>query len=112
MKIRIYPKDERPPILQRVRDLGYVTFEEKEHDLNLIGVRAAQRRAGKFDDKFHVVYLESGFWIHEEYVCTVDPSKEQHFDPTNPKGVAILKVRQDRDWETYRQIFRLCVEQL
>lgn len=96
MRIRVYPRDERPPILQRVRDLGYVTFEDKEHDLNLIGVRAAERRPGKFDDKFHVVYLEGGLWIHETYICTVDPSKEQHLDPTNPKGVAILKAGQYR----------------
>jgi hypothetical protein len=96
MKITIYRREERPPILQRVKDLGYATFEDKDHDLNLIGVRAATRRPGKFDDKFHAVYLEGGFWIHEEYICTVDPSLEQHVDPTNPKGVAILKAGQYR----------------
>ena len=39
--------------------------------------------------------------MQEVYQCTCDPSAEQHVNPTNEKGVAILKAGQ------YRGVWRL-----
>lgn len=90
-----------PPILQRMKLKGYKIFEGEDHDLNLIGVRSKNRIAGEFDDIFYCVYREEGQWIQEIYQCTCDPSAEQHIDPTNSKGVAILKAGQ------YRGVWKL-----
>ena len=93
---------ELPPILHRVKSHGYVIFDgDQDYDLNLIGVRSRYREAGRFDDKFYCVYKELGDWIEEVYECTTDPSAEQHMNPTNPLGVAILKAGQ------YRGVWKL-----
>lgn len=85
-----------PQLLKRCSDLGYAIFTGKDYDLNIIGVRSPNRVAGKFDDEIHCIYKEGGYWIHETYQATTDPSAEQHLDPSNPKGVAILKAGQYR----------------
>ena len=101
MMICKYPKEVRPPRLNQLRALGYKTFETTDFDLNLIGVRSRNRTPGKFDDTFYCIYLDRGEWIEERFICTVDPSAEQHLDPTNPRGVAILKPGQ------YRGVYKL-----
>jgi hypothetical protein len=90
-----------PSILRRVESMGYKIFTGKDHDLNLIGVRSPGRTPGRFDDMFHCVYKERGEWIEERYVCTTDASLEQHLNPGNEKGVAVLKPGQ------YRGVWRL-----
>ncbi len=87
---------EMPSILQRCADLGYAIFTKKDYDLNIIGVPSPNRIAGKFDDEIHCVYKERGEWVHETYQATTDPSAEQHLNPSNSKGVAILKAGQYR----------------
>lgn len=96
MKITYYPLTERPPRLNQLRGLGYKTFESKDFDLNLIGIRSQNRTAGKFDDLFMVIYKHADQYVQEEYVCTVDPSAEQHLAPNHEVGVAILKAGQYR----------------
>lgn len=91
-----------PALLSWARSLGYVVFDgDRDYDLNLIGVRSLNRAPGQFDDRFYVIYKELGEWIQEDYECTTDPSMEQHLNPTNSKGVAILKAGQ------YRGVWRL-----
>tara|TARA_R100000654_G_C2648963_1_gene122888 strand:- start:71 stop:706 length:636 start_codon:yes stop_codon:yes gene_type:complete len=85
-----------PPILRRVESMGYKIFTQKDYDLNLIGVRSPSRTPGRFDDMFHCVYKDRGEWIEERYVCTTDASLEQHLNPGNSKGVAVLKPGQYR----------------
>ena len=90
-----------PPILRKVSAMGYKTFESGDFDLNLIGLRSKSRRPGLFDDEFRVCYKDGFDWIEERYVCTTDPSMEQHLNPDNKKGVAILKAGQ------YRGVYQL-----
>ncbi len=90
-----------PPLLRLLRAKGYAVFDGEDHDLNLIGIRSKNRTAGSFDDFFVCIYREAGMWIKETYQATCDPSAEQHKDPTNPKGVAILKAGQ------YRGVWKL-----
>lgn len=92
---------EMPALLERCKDLGYAIFTGKDYDLNIIGVRSPNRVAGEFDDEIHCIYKEDGYWIHESYQATTDPSAEQHINPSNPKGVAILKAGQ------YRGVYEL-----
>ena len=54
-----------------------------------------------FDDEICVCYKEGFDWIEERYKATTDPSMEQHKDPDNPKGVAILKPGQ------YRGVYKI-----
>ena len=91
----------QPPILSRVESLGYKIFTQKEYDLNIIGIRSQDRRPGLFDDEIRVCYKEGFDWIEERYKATTDPSMEQHRDPDNPKGVAILKPGQ------YRGVYKI-----
>lgn len=94
--------EQEPGLLSVCRSLGYTVFTKlQDYDLNLIGVRSPSRIAGRFDDRFYVIYREQGQWIQEDYECTTDPSMEQHLDPTNKKGVAILKAGQ------YRGVWKL-----
>lgn len=90
-----------PPLLRLLRAKGYAVFDGEDHDLNLIGIRSPNRKAGAFDDLFVCIYREEGKWIKETYQATCDPSAEQHEDPTNPKGAAILRAGQ------YRGVWRL-----
>ena len=91
----------QPPILNRVESLGYKIFTQKEYDLNIIGIRSQDRRPGLFDDEIRVCYKEGFDWIEERYKATTDPSMEQHKDPDNPKGVAVLKPGQ------YRGVYKI-----
>jgi len=91
----------QPPILNRVESLGYKIFTQKEYDLNIIGIRSQDRRPGLFDDEIRVCYKEGFDWIEERYKATTDPSIEQHRDPDNPKGVAVLKPGQ------YRGVYKI-----
>ena len=91
----------QPPILSRVESLGYKIFTQVEYDLNIIGIRSQDRRPGLFDDEIRVCYKEGFDWIEERYKATTDPSIEQHRDPDNPKGVAVLKPGQ------YRGVYKI-----
>ena len=42
-----------PPILERVKDAGYIVFEEGQHNANIIGVRSMVRASDSFDDTLH-----------------------------------------------------------
>ena len=86
-----------PALLSVCRSKGYVVFtKDRDYDLNIIGVRSNNRTPGLFDDRIYVIYRELGEWIEESYEATTDPSMEQHLNPTNNKGVAILKAGQYR----------------
>ncbi|MAP53297.1 MAG: hypothetical protein CL605_00180 [Altibacter sp.] len=90
-----------PDILHTVQNLGYKIFTTEDFDLNIVGVRSSNRRPGFFDDMIVVCYKSNSDWIEERYKATTDPSMEQHRDPDNPKGVAVLKPGQ------YRGVYKI-----
>ena len=54
---------EEPEIIEAVRKHGFVIFDKKDFDLNIIGVRnLSSRRGNVFDDEIHILYRERGFW--------------------------------------------------
>ena len=88
--------DSLPPLLEKVRDMGYAIFTKRDYDLNLIGVRTPTREAGKFDDLFHVIYRSGGQWIQETFACTTDAGVYWLKNPSRVEGTAILKAGQYR----------------
>jgi hypothetical protein len=85
----------KPSILERVVEAGHQIFENGDYDVNLIGVRSANRVANRFDDTFHCVWKENNTW-HEICVpCTTDPGS-YWLAHGRVEGTAILKAGQYR----------------
>jgi len=88
--------------LQKLFDIstkkGFVLFPGaiKDYDLNIWGIRSANKRSGKYDDLEVVFWYYNGVWIHRIYSITTDPGKEYLKEPLNSKGTAILKEGQWR----------------
>lgn len=87
---------EQPAIITKVKQLGFVVFEDKDFDLNIIGVRnMSSKEANLFDDEIHIIYKERGFWIDEYGPATTEPGKYYLAHKNYRKdGVAILKCPQ------------------
>lgn len=82
--------EERPEILDRVEEHGFVTFDGP-FDLNLIGLRNPNTKANSFDDQFHLVCKdEKGLWQHFIFKCTTDPGTYWLENPSKVKGTAIM----------------------
>lgn len=95
----------QPPILEFLRSRGFVTFQGP-FDVNLIGVRARAREAGRFDDLIGAVYLdEGGAWIERWWPATTDPGAKILVEPTRKDGAPILVPGQ------YRATWRLGLHQ-
>jgi len=79
-----------PIILQRVRDAGGAVFEQGDLNLNIVGMRAPNSRAGEFDDRLVVAWRASRVWHLRSYAITTDPGKHYLQEPLSRKGTAIL----------------------
>jgi hypothetical protein len=63
----------------------------RPYELNIIGVRSPEMRAGKFDDRMFVIYQSAlGKWIIHSFACTTDPGTYWLKSPMHEKGTAIL----------------------
>jgi hypothetical protein len=65
----------KPDILNKIAAMGYPVFENGDYDINLIGVRSAERVAGAFDDKIHLCFKINDEWQHHCFAATTDPSE-------------------------------------
>ena len=90
-----------PPLLQRVQDLGYATFDGGDYDLNIVGIRTKSREANEFDDIMTCTYKERGRWVTKYWPCTTDPGTYHLDKPSRVAGTAILVPGQ------YRGVYRL-----
>ena len=89
--MRVYSENgERPAILARVEKLGFVTFTNKDYDLNIIGERNPNGEADQFDDWLHVLYKERGIWQWHAYQCTTDAGMYYLKNHGRRSGTAIL----------------------
>lgn len=62
-----------PPILQKVKEHGFVIFDDGDYDLNIVGIRNLNsNRDNEFDDKLIVAYKTADIWITEEFIITTD----------------------------------------
>lgn len=64
-----------PSLLQRMKNMGFVVFESRDWDLNIIGERNPNGEANKFDDWIHVIYKNEGKWEWQTFQCTTDAGK-------------------------------------
>ena len=84
-----------PPILDRVQALGHKVFTKGAYNLNIIGIRSAERKANSFDDLLCCAYRDEadGAWIVRYWQVTTDPGR---FTLANPEvygrkeGTAII----------------------
>lgn len=86
-------------IIEKMEDLDYRIFKSvAPFNLNIVGVRSANRQAGKFDDEIHVFHWKEveDRWVHRSWPATTDPSDFYLAYPMNRKGCAILKPGQYR----------------
>ena len=67
---------DEPAIITKVKQLGFKVFEDKDFDLNIIGVRnMSSKEVNLFDDEIHIIYRERGFWVDEYGPATTEPGK-------------------------------------
>ncbi|QTA85193.1 lysozyme [Desulfonema magnum] len=92
-------------ITNTMRRLGYKIFRGKDrtghkrnYDLNIFGVRAANIRAGAFDDWIGVFWMnwDTGGWEFHIWNATTDPGTYWLNQPLNVSGTAILVPDQYR----------------
>lgn len=86
----------RPVILNRLEELGYAIFSGNHLDLNIIGVRSADKTPNVFNDKLYLVYKKNGIWVEHIYTITTDPGIYWLENPSRVSGTAILKAGQYR----------------
>lgn len=88
-------------LLAWVKSKGYVTFETKSWDLNIIGVRKKGGLPNKFDDKIFVVAKnDSGAFQLWGWTATTDPGLYWMQNVMNKLGTAALVPGQYRgSWQ-------------
>lgn len=70
---------------------GYLFFEKGRYNLNIIGIRANNREAGKFDDFICCIYKNhSGNWVCDHWRATTDAGTYWLGNPMNKNGTALL----------------------
>lgn len=77
---------------------GYKFFDgNKEHNVNIVGVRRDNAGTNKFDDFILVIYRDKDLEeVCKVYPATTDPGEHWLKNPMNPKGTAVLPPGQHR----------------
>lgn len=78
-------------VIAALRRLGLTVFssDAKPFNLNIVGVRSANRVAGKMDDWLCVFWNDPWFgWRFYAFPCTTDSGSFYHLHPISPKGTA------------------------
>lgn len=75
---------------------GYKVFRGGRHDLNIVGIRSPERRAGQFDDLITVFARQSNEWLFWAFPATTDPGSYWLERPMAKMGTAILAPGQYR----------------
>ena len=81
-----------PPVLARMKALGFAVFESGVYNLNLFGIRSPQAKANEFDDLLGCAYKEEqdGPWVVRFWAATTDPGTYWLENPMRVSGAAIL----------------------
>ena len=74
-----------------LKRLGHVVFETGRYNLNIVGIRTKNAKAGKFDDLMCVFFKDdTDQWVLKTWKCTTDPGVYWLQNPTRTAGTAIL----------------------
>lgn len=90
-------------IIDAYSHFNYKFFKNGAYNLNIFGIRAPYRDAGKYDDIIGVIYkeLENKNFILKTWPATTDPGRYYLKKPMNKQGTAILAPGQ------YRSAYKL-----
>jgi len=89
--------DDPRALLDWVKSKGYVTFETKSWDLNIIGVRRSAGTPDRFDDAIFAVYKDDGGNLRmKKWTVTTDPGLYWMLNPMNVSGTACMVPGQYR----------------
>ena len=80
----------REQLLDTLRTLGHPVFTAGDFNLNLVGIRAADRRPDAFDDLICCAWREADRWLFRAWPATTDPGLPFLREPMNAGGTAIL----------------------
>lgn len=87
-------------VVSRMGKLGHAVFRNasKPYNLNIVGIRAKERTAGRFDDRLVVFWPKPDGGFNEVWFSrvTTDPGQPWLANPATPRGAAILKAGQYR----------------
>jgi hypothetical protein len=83
-------------VIAEMRRLGYVVFDAKDHDMNVVTLRRIPGTPNTFDDLLCCFYREKGAWIFNAWPCTTDPGSYHLQNPGRVAGTAIVKPGQYR----------------
>jgi len=89
-------------VKQVLKKKGYSFFENGTYNVNIIGIRATDKKTNVFDDTMLLIYKnKKRQWEALSSVITTDPGEKYLVHPINKKGTAILIPGQ------YRSVYRV-----
>ena len=80
-----------------IKSKGYSWFDQKDYNLNIVGVRnssTGDEVTNSFDDKITLSYKVDGEWRFHSFDCTTDPGRYWVENIMRVEGVACLKAGQ------------------
>lgn len=94
-------------IIGLMKQKGYALFtpDNKNYNLNIVGIRSENPQSNSFDDKLVVFWWYKGFFNSYCFEITTDPGRHWLLNPMNPNGTAILKEGQ------YRGVYEIGLHQ-
>jgi hypothetical protein len=84
------------PFRKAYQKHDHAFFDKGDYNVNLGGIRCANRKANSFDDLRYAVYKEKGVWRFFWAIQTTDPGLTGLKKPCRPEGCAILVPGQYR----------------
>jgi hypothetical protein len=84
-------------VINAMRLKGHVVFDnENGFDLNIVGIRSREIKAGRFDDLIVVFHRRTGGWCYNVFPATTDPGLYYLENPLVESGTGIMKPGQYR----------------
>ena len=83
-------------VMGAMKSKGYVVFETKDYDMNVVGLRRIPAIPNAFDDVICCFYKQGGAWQFKSWKCTTDPGTYYLQNPMNVNGTAIVRPGQYR----------------
>jgi hypothetical protein len=84
-------------LIEHMKKLGHVVFEDGQYNLNLVGVRSKSKYANSFNDVMYCFYKDSDDkWVLHSWTVTTDPGLYWLKNPGRVVGTAILAPGQYR----------------
>lgn len=80
---------------------NYLFFDDRDYNLNLVGVRSDDNRSGQFNDRLMVAFKQHGAELCFSFAFTTDPGVYWRENPMHVDGTAVVVPGQ------YRGLWRI-----